>query len=368
MKTICFITTGDIKEIATAKRALGLANPLCNLGWNVSIIMEDTEENRHRCNIECDTRVTIYYLKYKNAFDERKQKSKLLKQLKPYIVYLCAFVFRNIVKIPKGCIKLVEHSELQSGIPEIKRLHKVRAYIQEFYSIIYADGLLNASKYLENVFKKRAKKLCKPHLPMLYFPYAYNKNICYIDQQADRLFHKNPNDKLFVFLGSLDFNYGAMTMVEAFEKIKESNPQAKLLLCGRGRAYETVCNYIKQHNLEKTVFATGYIKEEDISGYFTLADAFISPMIDTVQDWARCPSKLYMYLPYQKPIITCKIGEPYEILKEYGYFFKPGNSESLKECITQLIDNDKWYLPINALFHEWNSRAVQLDKWLNNHF
>ena len=27
MKSICFVTTGDIKDIATAKRALGLANP-----------------------------------------------------------------------------------------------------------------------------------------------------------------------------------------------------------------------------------------------------------------------------------------------------------------------------------------------------
>ena len=35
---ICFITTGDIKNIATAKRALGLANPLADLGWEVSII------------------------------------------------------------------------------------------------------------------------------------------------------------------------------------------------------------------------------------------------------------------------------------------------------------------------------------------
>lgn len=48
---ICSITTGDIKNIATAKRALGLANPLVDLGWDVSILMEDTEENRHRVSM-----------------------------------------------------------------------------------------------------------------------------------------------------------------------------------------------------------------------------------------------------------------------------------------------------------------------------
>lgn len=367
-KSICFITTGDIKNIATAKRALGLANPLSKLGWEVSIIIENTLENKHRCKMECDEQIKIYYLTYKNALDERNQKRKLIKQINPHIVYICAFVFRNIIHTPKKCIKLVEHSELQSGIEDIKNIQKLRAYFQEFYSIFYADGLLNASRYLEKVFKERASKVGEKNIPMLYFPYAYNEKICKIDQQADRLFHKGPNDKLFVFLGSLDFNYGAMTMVEAFEKIKEKVPHAKLILCGRGRAYNYVCNYIKQHKLGDTIFTTGYINEEDISGYFTLADAFISPMNNTIQDWARCPSKMYMYLPYKKPIITCKIGEPYETLKDLGYYFEPGNANSLKECIIRLINNKKWTLPIDSSLHEWKSRAIQLDQWLKNQF
>ena len=46
------MATGDIKNIATAKRASGLANPLVDLGWDVSILMEDTEENRHRVSMK----------------------------------------------------------------------------------------------------------------------------------------------------------------------------------------------------------------------------------------------------------------------------------------------------------------------------
>lgn len=58
---ICFITTGDIKSIATAKRALGLANHLSDLEWKVSIIMDDTEENHHRAELECDSRTKVYF-------------------------------------------------------------------------------------------------------------------------------------------------------------------------------------------------------------------------------------------------------------------------------------------------------------------
>ena len=72
MKSICFVTTGDIKDIATAKRALGLANPLSDLGWTVSIIMENTKENRHRVELECDEKIQSYFLTYTSAWDEKR--------------------------------------------------------------------------------------------------------------------------------------------------------------------------------------------------------------------------------------------------------------------------------------------------------
>ena len=56
-KKICFVTTGDIKNIATAKRALGMANPLQALGWEVHILLEDAAENVskfHKAQIPSD--------------------------------------------------------------------------------------------------------------------------------------------------------------------------------------------------------------------------------------------------------------------------------------------------------------------------
>lgn len=73
LKTICFVTTGDIAAIATAKRALGLANPLSDLGWKVHVIMEDTDENRHRAAMECDERTGVHFLTYNSSFDERNK-------------------------------------------------------------------------------------------------------------------------------------------------------------------------------------------------------------------------------------------------------------------------------------------------------
>lgn len=363
---ICFITTGDIQSIATAKRALGLANPLSDLGWKVFIIMDDTHENHHRVKLECDKRTEVFFLHYTSAFDEIKKKNALLNKIKPDILYICAFVFRNIVTPHYKCIKLVEHSELQSKIKGISIGSKLRFTVQEYISTMYSDGLLNASQYLQQHFKKISFKFAKKNLPMLYFPYAYNKQICQINEKP--IIPKYENDKFFVFLGSLAENYGAFVMIKAFELIHAEYPSFHLLLLGKGPDYTKVTQYIEEKGLKAYIHAQGFVKEEEISNYFSLADAFISPMNNTIQDWARCPSKLYMYLPYQKPIITCKIGEPYETLKSKGVYFEPSSEKSLTNVLRDLAHKNNWTLDIDPLLHEWKQRANELSNWLKTNF
>ncbi len=370
MKSICFITTGDIKSIATAKRALGLANPLADLGWSVSIIMEDTNENHHRVSLECDKRIQVFFMHYTSPLDEIKKKNKLISEINPQFLYICAFVTRNMVGIWHSSKKIVEHSELQTGIPEIKGFKRLRAFINEYYSIIYADCILSASKYLQKVYIKRSRRLGYKKKRNYYFPYAFSEKICQtkIFKENHLPILKNKGDKFFVYLGSLTSNYGAFTMLRAFETIHTLYPNFHLLLLGKGTAYDEILEIVNNKGYKHYIHVLGYIKEEEISTYFSLADAFISPMNDTIQDWARCPSKLYMYLPYKKPIITCRIGEPYETLKEEGTYFTPSSDKSLAEAIVKLASQDKWYINIDASFFQWEHRAKELDFWINNDF
>lgn len=362
-KSICFVTTGDIKNIATAKRALGMSSHLVDFGWYVTILMEDTIENKHRISIECDERVNVIFFCKSNCIEERRVKDKYIRAINPDYLYICAFVPRNIVGIGHRSKKIVEHSELQSYISDIKWYKRFCAYVYEYYSIFYSDGLVNASKFLQLLYYKRSKKLFI-NRKMLYLPYAYNSKVCYIDSEAHRLFKKQIHCKYFLFLGSLAINYGAMTMVKAFEIIKERDCSLKLLLCGKGSAYDIVTRYIEEHKLGDTIYTLGYVSENDIAGYFTLADGFISPMNDTIQDWARCPSKLYMYLPYKKPIITCKIGEPYEVLKDSGYYFESSSSVSLANCILELNERYIDVLKLDPLQHEWANRTREFNDWI----
>ena len=364
-KTICFVTTGDIAAIATAKRALGLANPLSDLGWKVYIIMEDTKENRHRVSMECDERTNVRFLTYDSSFDERTKKSVLLEEIRPDYVYLCAFVFRNIVSISFKCKKLVEHSELRSAIKDVAWWRRGYELSSEYYSLFYADGVLNASVYLQQLNNKRARCIFRKKLPMLYFPYAYNKDVCKTSVCKDGIGLKKGDEDVFVtYLGSLSRAYRTIDIVKAVKKI--GRDEIKLLLLGDGDDRQRIQDYVVENKLDSQVWMPGYVREEDISAYFSLTDVFVLPMNDTVQDKARCPSKLYMYLPYGKPIVTSKIGEPYEVLKDNGTYYDSGSVDSLSTAIS--VASSKKTLGMNPLCHEWNERAMQFDKWVKDSF
>lgn len=361
-KSICFVTTGNIAEISTAKRALGMADYLFDLRWNVYILLQDTSENRHRVKLECSENIKILYFQKSSVINERKAKEKYIKVLQPNIIYICAFVIRNIVGIHSKAQKIVEHCELASKFKAISSFRKIYYYGCEFYSLFYADKIIAASKYLQQVYCKRAKKIGKGNIQILYLPYAYNSKIFNFEKSSGII--KNAQYKYFVYLGNLEQFYGVYTMLDAFKLFKDTN--VKLLLLGKGSRYNEVLEYIKNHDMESLVEAPGYVAEEKIQDYFALADAFLLPLNDTIQDWARCPSKLYMYLPFKKPVITCQIGEPYEVLQEKGIYFKPSDSISLANAVKSLLDSNNWSLNIDFKKQEWQQRAIQLDSWLRN--
>lgn len=359
---ICFVTTGDINSLATIKRATGMASPLISMGHRVSIIAWDTKNNRERFNVECPL-AEILYIKPSGTIAEILQKQKIIKQWQPNVIYVCAIGFRNWIHRfnSKADFIVVEHSELVSSVPfNNKRL--LYKFIEKL-SINIFDGQIYASRYLEDYFNNTLGNT----KPSIYSPYAYNKNILTADVNLfNSLKKKYSGKKVILYMGTLALNYGFLEILKAVEILKSERSDFILLILGSGQHKIYGENYIKNSSLENYAEMLGYIPENDISAYFKLADAFISPLYDTIQDRARCPSKLFMYLPFKKPIITCKIGEAYELLGEDGSYFKSGDIQSLKDEINYSLDHklEVMYRAIES--HSWDSRASQFNQWLKS--
>ncbi len=360
---ICFITIGDIKELATSKRALGLANILHTLGWNVSIILEDALENRRRVSLECNNHITIQYFNKGSVVEEIKQKKRLLQKLHPDFIYYTSFSLRNFVGFSIKAVKLIEHSELLSKVKGFG-FKRIQALITENISIIYADGLICASRYLVNEFEKRKKNLFILRSKIFYSPYAYNKTFI-SNRKLDT--HDNQSKLTLLFIGSLVKNYGLFTLLYSINEVAKHNQNIKLVLVGDGADKEEAIKFIKSHDLEAYIDLKGYVDEEELDDLFSKTDVFLAPLNDTIQDWARCPSKIFMYLPYAKPVFTCRIGEALEIFGEKGFYFNNSNPNTLTQLILSFDKSKEYDLP-NSEFHTWDYRGALLSEWICSNF
>ncbi len=362
---ICFVTTSDIRINATAKRALGMANPLNVIGWRVYILMQDTEENRHRAAIECSKEITVIFFSASSSLGEIRAKNRIISNICPDILYISAPVVRNMVQAPHGCLRITEHSELMSHIANVRGMARIKAYAMEWLSIILSDAMVCASQYLINVFTVRSHRILR-HISTIHLPYAYNSEICRIlpIDQATAEEGRYANRKIFCYLGSITHSYGAITMTHAINYLRHSHPEALLIMLGSGPAINEVKQLINKLDLTNHIELKGFVCEEDISYYFSLSDYFLSPMRDTDQDRARCPSKLYMYLPYNKPIITCRIGEPLATLGNMGTYYTADNAEDMALKMGQLIESCKTQLGIDATQYTWQAITHTFDRWI----
>lgn len=359
-RKITFLTTGDIRKIATMKRALGMANPLADLGWSVSIVVMDCPENRSRIHASCDQRVDIRYFREGDPFSERRQKSRILRALNPDILYCCSYSFRNraaLRDLRPGSRLVVEHSELASAIVALPR-HKRWLYAwYEKLSVRRSDMIVAASRWLQDHYNGRALQARRLDLPVTYLPYAQDTDLSSIDADEVQRLRLRYRDALnIVFLGSMIRNYGLFLMLEAFTKLRHEGRRFRLHLIGDGPDLAGARAFADQHGIADMVEFTGYLPEERLGARLCMADAFLAPLYPTIQDMARCPSKTYLYLPFRKPVITCRIGESAELFSDDRLFFRPGDSADLAEKIRALDPTANYPLPDPA-HHSWRARA-----------
>lgn len=343
-----------------------MAPALAKLGWRVTILLEDAPSNRKKIKDDCPGIECCYYPSGLGRLTERNLKNLLLRKLKPDVVWICAINIRNWVVRPHPKALLVaEHTELQSVIRN-KGIRRFLDYIFEWGHLFCFDAHILASKYLLDVYEKRLR-LIKKNAPTLYQTFAFrevNKQIK--PDLLEMLQAKYPVRMKFMYMGSFWENYGFWDMLHAFQKLAETRKDFVFLMSGKGPEKEKGMAWLHQHRLSDKIHFLGYVEDADLPTYFSFVDTFIAPMRDTAQDKARCPSKLFLYIPFQKPIITCKIGEPWELLREKGCYYLPGDAESLYMQLTKLVETPNKKIDLNLRLHTWDYRAIEFSNWIKN--
>ncbi len=345
------------------KRAFGMANPLNQIGHDVTICLQKAEDNQEAMS-RCP-QAKAYYYHSGSALYERKQKQAFLEQNSFDVVHICGLGAGNAI-VPsriKNSLVVMDHVELESSIGWMPIKRRVSQTLLEWWSLFTYEASIVASKYLEYLFRRRLHR-AGYRRPILWFPYAYDRDsLIPIDNNIECLRNQYQGRKIIVYMGGLYKSYGCFEMLEAFRKLAKEGDSFVALILGRGPEQDKARQFIKEHNLEKWVELKGYVPEIEIATFLYGADVLLSPLHDTVTDWARCPSKLLMYMATKRPIVTCPIGEAWEYLDNDGFYYEPDSVNSMVAAIKKAMSvSDFWIPTYDPTQHTWKNRV---DTWLD---
>ena len=364
---IAFVTTGDIEDIATSKRAFGMAGPLTAVGHRVSILLQETPSNRARLALEAPM-AEPHWFGALSAGQENRAKRKILKEISPDIVYVGSYGIRNLVcpARPVRARYLVEHSELPSAITNRPITRRVLDFALERLTFGAFDGHVCASVYLAEFVRGKLPEARGGTVH--YSPYAHTRSVMR-PAGAPRRGGRGDGPKRLLYMGTLAPNYGIFHILDAMTRLRR-RMAVELVVLGKGRAFDTAVARATELGLDDVVTFKGYVPEDALPGLLGEADAFVAPIFDTVQDKARCPSKLFMYVAFDRPVVTSDIGEAHQIFgPDYPYYFTPDDVPDMAAKLeVALVERADWTPSWRAADHEWQARVTAFDAWLATAF
>ena len=354
------MTLSEFSHFPTYKRAVGMGEELAKKGHDVYIAAQDCDENRKRISLEAPHCQAVWI--GKGVLAEVFGKMAAVWRIRPDVVYSCSYSPRNLafmrIFLPLKLCMVIEFCELYSSYSKCSWAWKIR----ETIACLENNRILCASRVLENHFCNAIRRL-RVNRKVCYSPYAYPN---YLTETNDEKAREKESPTV-VFMASLWRGYGAYDVPEACIKLLGKHPDLQLEVLGSGPEKNNVLEMIHKRGLDANVHIRGYVAEEDLDLYFSRASVFVAPLHDSFQDRARCPSKVFYYIPYNKPIVTCKVGDPYETLGDFGFYYKPQDVLDMSRAIDEALAASKTFSYPNGFVqkHSWSARAVAFESWLN---
>ncbi len=302
-----------------------------------------------------------------------------------------------------GTGKLVSMQETQMEITFEPRRNKIKEYLENekfdvmhfhtpetpFLSLqILSDSncatiATHHSTYPETMSAKALEKMWSPLLS--YILDAFDTTIAVSDVPARPLKEKTSKEVLIVpngidlrtfnhkvkgqkglrhakdeviilFLGRLDKRKGVIYLIKAFEKLRKTTPNARLLIAGKGTELENLKSYVKRKKLSDVEFL-GFIPEEEKPSLYASCDIYCSPAIYG----ESFGIVLVEAMATGKPVVSTAIPGHKSAIKDRGRLLlaQPKDINDLAEKLEILCK----YKDLRKSFGKWGVEAAQEFSW-----
>jgi len=182
----------------------------------------------------------------------------------------------------------------------------------------------------------------------------------------------SPEESIILFVGNLNLTQGVEDLVRVAPLVIKKITQIKFLIVGEGVLREELQKEVQRLGVSKYFIFTGTVNYEEVPLYINLSDICVLLKRKLSSGWA--PIKAFEYLACGKPVLSSKV-EGLEFIEEKGVgkLTEPGNIESIKEAILELLEKykereemgRKGYQLIHKGF-DWESKVEEIEKLIKN--
>ena len=152
----------------------------------------------------------------------------------------------------------------------------------------------------------------------------------------------NGENFIVMFAGAVGEAHGMECNMQAALKTKE-HKNIKWVIVGDGRRLDWVRSFVKENQLDDTVFTLGRFPSETMPRFFEKADVMLVSLTDSPLFNMYSPAKIASYMAAERPIVAVLNGEGGEVIKaaECGWNIKAGDADSLAELVVKLSKTNK---------------------------
>lgn len=151
-----------------------------------------------------------------------------------------------------------------------------------------------------------------------------------------------PDGFKLMFAGAVGEAHGFECTMQAALLTKD-HKDIKWIIVGDGRRLDWVRGFVKENELEETVFTLGRYPSETMPWFFAQADVMLVTLSDDPLFKLYAPAKISSYMAAGKPIIAVLNGEGAEVIRdaECGWTLPAGDAKGFARLAVELSQMDR---------------------------